>query len=228
MKDKRYRVMVVDDDSDILDLLEYNLEKEGYKVKTVDDSHDALRMAKKFSPDLIILDIMMPHPNGIELCRLFRSLKQFQDTYIFFLTAKSELYFQQAALDTGGDDYIEKVVGLRALTYKIGTVLKRKMIIRKSMRELQVGDLVVKRKSNTVKIGNLEVSLSQPEFELLFFFAQNPRKEITLENLLNNLWGSEIYMLDSSIEVYMQSLMKKIGMNVIHQIDEDHYRLDVG
>lgn len=228
MKEKKYRVMVVDDDYDILDLLEYNLEKEGYKVKTLDDSHQALSLAKKFSPDLIILDIMMPHPNGIELCREFRSMKQFQDTYIFFLTAKSESYFQQAALDTGGDDYIEKVIGLRALTYKIGSVLKRKLIIRKSMRELQIGNLVVKRKSNSVKIGDQEVSLSQPEFELLFFFAQNPKKEITLENLLNNLWGSEIYMFDASIEVYMQSLMKKIGLNLIHRIDEDHYRFDVG
>jgi len=111
MKDKRYRVLVVDDDFDILDLLEYNLEKEGYKVKTLDDSHKAVNLAKNFSPDLIILDVMMPHPNGIELCREFRSLKQFQDTYIFFLTAKSEYYYQQAALDTGGDDYIEKIIG---------------------------------------------------------------------------------------------------------------------
>jgi len=155
-------------------------------------------------------------------------MKEFQDTYIFFLSAKSESYFQQAALDTGGDDYIEKVIGLRALTYKIGTVLKRKFIIRKSMRELKVGNLVVKRKSHSVRIGTEEVSLSQPEFELLFFFAQNPKKEITLENLLNNLWGSEIYMLDTSIEVYIQSLIKKTGLNLIHRTDTNHYRLDIG
>lgn len=221
-------MLVVDDDYDILDLLEYNLEKEGYKVKTLDDSHQAIEVAKKFLPDLIILDIMMPHPNGIELCREFRSMKQFQDTYIFFLTAKSESYFQQAALDTGGDDYIEKVIGLRALTYKISTVLKRKFIIRKSLRELKVGNLVVKRKSHSVRIGTDEVSLSQPEFELLFFFAQNPKKEITLENLLNNLWGSEIYMLDTSIDAYIQSLIKKTGLNMIHRTDTNHYRFDVG
>lgn len=228
MKEKKYRVLVVDDDYDILDVLEYNLEKEGYKVKTLDDSHAAIDLAKKFSPDLIILDIMMPHPNGIELCHKFRNMKQFRDTYIFFLTAKSESYFQQAALDTGGDDYIEKVVGLRALTYKIGTVLKRKLIIRKSLRELQVGNLVVKRKSHSVQVGTEEVSLSQPEFELLFFFAQNPKKEITLENLQNNLWGSEIFMLDTSVEVYIQSLIKKIGLNLIHRIDDTHYRFDIG
>ena len=108
---KHFRVLVVDDDKDILELLEYNLEKEGFTVKTIDESQDAVTVAKDFSPDLIILDIMMPHPNGIEICRELRSMKRFADTYIFFLTAKSENYYHEAALDTGGDDYIEKVIG---------------------------------------------------------------------------------------------------------------------
>lgn len=227
MKEKKYRVLVVDDDYDILDLLEYNLEKEGYKVKTLDDSHQAIAQAKIFTPDLIILDVMMPRPNGIELCREFRSMKQFQDTHIFFLTAKSESYYQQAALDTGGDDYIEKVVGLRALTYKIGTVLRDNFIIRKSISELSIGNMVIKRKSQSVKIGSTEVSLSQPEFELLFFFAQNPRKDVTLENLLHNLWGSEIYLFETSIEVYIRNLANKIGLNLIHRTHGNQYRFDI-
>src|ERR1700755_3275700 len=120
MGDKKpFRVLVVDDDSDILDLLEYNLAKEGFKVKTLDDSSRAVSVAEEFLPDLVILDIMMPHPNGIEVCRTLRGMKRFADTYIFFLTAKSESYYHEAALDTGGDDYIEKIVGLRALTYKV-------------------------------------------------------------------------------------------------------------
>src|SRR5690606_8365311 len=110
-KKKPFRVMVVDDDKDILDLLEYNLEKEGFKVKVLTDSSKAVKAAKDFEPDLIILDIMMPHPNGIEICRDLRSMKRFSDTYIFFLTAKSESYYQHAALNTGGDDFIEKVIG---------------------------------------------------------------------------------------------------------------------
>src|SRR6188768_1669427 len=155
---KHLRVLVVDDDKDILDLLEYNLEKEGFKVKTLDDSFLAVDVAKDYNPDLIILDIMMPHPNGIEICRALRGMKQFGETYIFFLTAKSESYYQQAALDTGGDDYIEKVIGLRALTYKVSTVLKRKFIIRKSILELQVGALRMFRKSNSVCIDEQEVA----------------------------------------------------------------------
>ena len=173
---KPFRVLLVDDDQDILELLEYNLAKEGYKVKALDDSNVAVSVAMDFSPDLIILDIMMPRPNGIEICKELRTIKKFSETYIFFLTAKSESYYQQAALDTGGDDYIEKVIGLRALTYKVSTVLKRRFVIRKSIPELQIGDLSLNRKSGTVRINQQEIKLSKPEFELLFFFAQNPRK----------------------------------------------------
>lgn len=223
---KHFRVLVVDDDKDILELLEYNLEKEGFTVKTIDESQDAVAVAKDFSPDLIILDIMMPHPNGIEICRELRSMKRFADTYIFFLTAKSENYYHEAALDTGGDDYIEKVVGLRALTYKVATVLKRKFVIRKSIAELKIGNLRIHRKSNSVQIGDDEITLSKPEFELLFFFAQNPSKVISHENLLQNIWGSEIYLFDTSIDVYIQNLKKKLGINLIHRTSDNRYRLD--
>jgi len=228
MGDKKHlRVLVVDDDKDILDLLEYNLEKEGFKVKILDDSFHAVDIARDFNPHLIILDIMMPHPNGIEICRSLRSIKQFEDTYIFFLTAKSENYYHEAALDTGGDDYIEKVVGLRALTYKVSTVLKKRFVIRKSIAELTIGNLRINRKSNSVSVGNHEVRLSKPEFELLFFFAQNPRKAISEESLLHNIWGSEIYLFDTSIGVYIQNLRKKLGINLIHETADHKYRLNL-
>lgn len=219
--------MLVDDDHDILELLEYNLEKEGFKVKALDDSWNAVKIAKDFGPDLIILDIMMPHPNGIEICRELRSIKRFENTYIFFLTAKSESYYQQAALDTGGDDFIEKVVGLRALTYKVSTVLKRKFVIRKSVPILKIGNLSINRRLSSVRVGDLEITLSKPEFELLFFFAQNPRKVISQENLLCNIWGSEIYLFDTSIDVYIQNLKKKLGLDLIHRTLDNRYRLDL-
>lgn len=146
----------------------------------------------------------------------------------FFLTAKSESYYQQAALDTGGDDYIEKVVGLRALTYKVSTVLKRKFVIRKSILELQVGNICLNRKAYSVKIEGHEVKLSKPEFELLFFLAQNPRKIISQENLLCNIWGSEIYMFDTSIDGYIQNLRMKLGLDLIQIFDGHSYRLDAG
>jgi two-component system alkaline phosphatase synthesis response regulator PhoP len=223
---KQGRVLVVDDDQDILELLEYNLSREGLKVKILDDSREAIHAARSFEPDLIILDIMMPHPNGIELCRELRSMKRFENTYIFFLTAKSENYYHEAALDTGGDDFIEKIVGLRALTYKVLSVLKRHFVIRKSVAELKIGGMRINRKTSSVTIGNKEIVLSKPEFELLFFFAQNPMKSITHENLLQNIWGSEIYLFDTSIDVYIQNLKSKLGLSLIHRTNNDRYRFD--
>ncbi|NJM26750.1 MAG: response regulator transcription factor [Bacteroidia bacterium] len=226
MSGKRYaRVLVVDDDRDILDLLSYNLEKEGLKVKTLDDSAQALTIADKFRPDLIILDIMMPHPNGIEICRDLRRSHRFEDTYIFFLTAKSESYYRQAALDTGGDDFIEKVVGLRALTHKVSSVLKNQFVIKKRIPELRIGNITISRKSNSVRVGVHEIPLSKPEFELLFFFAQNPNKTITLSNLLHNIWGSETYLFDSSIDAYIRNLSKKLGVKLIEEVGIGKFKL---
>lgn len=216
MKDANpFRVLVVDDDRDILDLLQYNLSRESYQVKVVDRSDRALKVARRFSPDLIILDVMMPHPNGIELCREFRSMDRFRETYIFFLTAKSEHYYQQAALDTGGDDYIEKIVGLRSLTHKIHTVLRDNLVIRKSLRELRVGELVLNRRTGGVMLGNTPITVSKPEFELLFFMAQNAGRQISREAFLHNIWGSETFLADRSVEVYLQSLVKKLGERFI-------------
>lgn len=224
MSDKKsFRILVVDDDQDILDLLKYNFEREGFSVKTLEESSKAIAVAKDFAPDLIILDIMMPHPNGIELCRELRSMKRFRDVYIFFLTARSDSYFVEAALDTGGDDYIEKVMGLRALTYKVSSVLKKRYVIRKRVSELNVGALRISRKSNSVRMGSQQIVLSKPEFELLYFFAQNPNKAITVDILLHNIWGSEMYLFDTSIESYIANLSRKIGANFIHRTVDDRY-----
>lgn len=224
MSDKKsFRILVVDDDQDILDLLKYNFEREGFTVKTLDDSASAIAVAKDFAPDLIILDIMMPHPNGIELCRELRSIKRFRDVYIFFLTAKSDSYFVEAALDTGGDDYIEKVMGLRALTYKVSSVLKKRYIISKRISELHVGSLRISRKTNSVRVGSQQIPLSKPEFELLYFFAQNPNKAITIDTLLHNIWGSEMYLVDTSIESYILNLSRKIGHDLIHRTADNRY-----
>ena len=221
---KLLRILVVDDDGDILDLLKYNLEKEGFKIKTLANSKRTIAVAKEFSPDLIILDIMMPHPNGIELCRELRSMKRFENTYIFFLTARSERYYQQAALNTGGDDYIEKMIGLRALTYKVSAVLKNNFIIRKSVPELSIGSLKINQRSGAVCYQDHQILLSRPELELLFFFAQNSNKVITLDNLVHIIWGSEVYLHDSSVELYIDNLRRKIGLNIIQCLNDHRYK----
>ena len=224
---KANRILLVDDDHDILDLLQYNFEREGFSVKAVDDSTKAIETCVKFSPNLIILDIMMPDISGIELCKRLRDLPDFHDTYIFFLTAKSENYYQQAALDIGGDDFIEKIMGLRALTNKVVTVLKNNFIIRKRIAKLSIGNLTIHRHSSTASVKGHEVSLSKPELELLYFFAQNPRKIITDENLQSNIWGSNIYSISLTLELYIENLSAKLGGKWITCMGDGRYRFNV-
>lgn len=218
------RVLVVDDDEDILDLLKYNLEKEGFKVKTLERSTKALRAAWEFCPDLIILDIMMPHPNGIELCRELRNDKRFESTYIFFLTAKSESYYQQAALNTGADDYIEKMMGLRTLTFKINSVLKKRFVIRKRVPDLQAGALTLHRSTTSVTVGSDEIFLSKHEFDLLFFFAQNAGRLVSYNNLIQLLWGAEMNVTGTALEQFIDSVNEKTGKQVIQKLHDHQLR----
>lgn len=222
------RILIVDDDEDILDLLQYNLEKEGYEVKILNSSLETLSIAKKFLPDLIILDIMMPGENGIELCRKLRKKDNFRETYIFFLTARSESYYQHAVYHTGGDDYIEKIIGLKALTKKISAVLKGNFVIRKSITELTVGKLQLNRGTFTVCFNGKIFTLNRPEFELLYFFAQNPAREISVDNLIQSIWGSETYIAESNVEVYIQNLKRKFGTPIIEQGKLNQYHLKAG
>lgn len=223
MEKDAYRIMAVDDDPDILELLKYNFEKEGFKVKTVQDSTKAVATALKFKPDLIILDIMMDPPNGIEICKRLRELSLFKDTYIFFLTARSENYYQDAALDTGGDDFIEKIIGLRALTNKVITVLRGNYVIRKSERTVVMGELVVDRRGGAVLYGQ-PLPLSKIELELLYFLSQNPKKVISEENLINNLWGSDTFSTTSSPHLFLENLIQKLGPRWIENLGNGKYR----
>jgi two-component system, OmpR family, alkaline phosphatase synthesis response regulator PhoP len=219
------RVLLVDDDQDILDLLKYNLEKEGYEIKSLASSARTLETAEKFQPHLIILDIMMPEVNGVNLCRELRQNEHFKNTYIFFLTARSESYYQHAAYDTGGDDYIEKVIGLKSLTKKINSVLKDDFVIRKSVQEIRVRALAMNRKNYSVQFGGKDISVSRAEFEFLFFFAQNKGRNIASSNVIQSLWGSETYLAVTNVEVYIHSLKRKFGFDIIHQINASEYRL---
>lgn len=224
---KKHRILVVDDDQDILDLLKYNLEKDGFKTRIEVSSERGLMAALRFHPDLIILDIMMSGMNGIELCKILRSKPEFRSTYIFFLTANSEQGVHKLAIDTGGDELIEKIIGLRELSTKIKAVLQEKWVIHKHQSKIRIGDLLIDRKAGEVFVGDRKIILSEPEFELLFFFAQNPRKFIHSKKLLENLWGSNIFSAAQSLKYYLDNLSKKLD-NRLKQMAEDTYALMPG
>lgn len=205
------KVLIVDDDSDILQLLKYNLEKDGFRVKTIEHSLQAVHAATEFVPDLIILDILMPGSDGISVCRTLRGIERFRDTVIFFLSAISDQVIQGRAFDAGGNEYIEKVMGLRALTCKIKGVLKGGFVIHKGIHEISVGPMVINRPDLTVTVNGKVIRLNQPEFELLFFLAQNHGKLFSIDNLVQNIWGAEMFLLSSSVDVYLNSLQQKLG-----------------
>lgn len=223
---KAQRILAVDDDPDILELLDYNLAKEGFKVKTVEDSSEAVKTALSFKPDLIILDIMMPQLSGIEVCKQLRATSLFVTTPIFFLTAKSEHYYEEAVFQTGGDDFIEKIIGLRALTHKVLTVLREDFVIRKSISKIDIGSFHLNRRSSIARIKGEEILLSRPELDLLFFFAQNSQKVIRTENLLSNIWGSDTYSIAKSLDTYVENLSKKLGGNWVRQVGVGKYKFN--
>jgi two-component system alkaline phosphatase synthesis response regulator PhoP len=220
------RILLVDDDKDLLDLLKYNFEKEGFDVKTVSKFEKAISAAEKFQPHLIVLDVVMPDGNGIELCRKIRSISSFRSVYIFFLTARSESYYREAALEMGADDFIEKLSGIRALTNKVSAVLKNRFIIKKSISFLSIDNLVINKRLGLVFVKNRRIALNKSEFEILFFFMQNPNKIVSRKNLIKIIWGSDLYMMDSSVENYIQNLQMKVGKDRIQTLNNDRYRFN--
>lgn len=223
---EKHKILIVDDDKDILELLKYNLEKDGYDVYVEKNSVMSIKRAMQVHPELIILDIMMPEMNGIQVCDQLRRTPDFKETYIFFLTAKTQKLLQMQAFESGGDDYIEKITGLRSLSHKVSSVLDKNLIIRKSVREIEVNGLTLDRAQRIAKFNGKKIVLPQYEFELLFFFAQNPRKIITRDNLLHNIWGSDVYLVAKSVDFYIQNVCSKLGVGLISPVRDGKYKLN--
>lgn len=206
------KVLVVDDDSDIVELLEYNLTKEGYSVLTASNGKKAIEIAKTFTPDLILLDIMMPQLDGIETGRILRQNPDIKNTYILFLTARSEEYSEVAAFDVGADDYITKPIKPRALMSRINALFRREAQKAESGDTIDILDLAINRKNYTVtQAGEKAIVLPKKEFELLFFLAQTPNKVFSRDELLQKIWGADIYVLERTVDVHIRKLREKLG-----------------
>jgi len=225
MVDKTLRkILVVDDESDILELLKYNLEKENYTVEVASDGVTAVEIAKKFLPELILLDIMMPGQDGVETCRQIREISELHDAYIIFLTARTEEYSEVAAFDAGADDYIIKPIKPRALLSRLSALFRRETKKEQNYAKIQVGDLEIDRTSFTVSNNGSVFSLPKKEFELLYFLAKNPDKVFSREELLKNIWGTDVYVLARTVDVHIRKVREKIGDGFIKTVKGVGYK----
>ncbi len=221
------KVLVVDDEPDILELLEYNLKKEGYEVKTANDGRKAVEMAKTFQPQLVLLDIMMPHQDGVETCRQLRDAPETSNSFIIFLTARSEEYSEVAAFENGADDYITKPIKPRALMSRINAFFRRDVKKKKDSNKITVGKLTIDRTSYTVTVDGKQITLPKKEFELLYFLAQNPNKVFNRDDLLQNIWGSDVYVLARTVDVHVRKVREKVGEGYITTVKGVGYKFDL-
>lgn len=222
------KILVVDDEPDILDFLKYNLVKEGFDVVTASNGKDGIKEAKRFQPDLIILDIMMPKMDGVEVCRQLRNDPDFERTIITFLTAREEDYSQIAALDVGGDDYITKPIRPRVFISRVRALLRRYQRVNEedAPNVLEVGDLIIDRDRVCVTKGDEVIELAKKEFELLHLLVSKPGKVFSREEIFNKVWGTDVIVGNRTIDVHIRKLREKIGGNYIKTIKGIGYKFE--
>ena len=221
-----HKVLVVDDEPDILEILHFNLTKEGYETRTAENGKRAVEIALNFKPNLILMDIMMPIVDGVEACRLIREQPGMKDTYIIFLTARGEEYSEVAAFDAGANDFITKPIKPRALISRIQAALRRNSSTSKENVKLNFNGLVIDRSSYTVSQNGKPIVLPKKEFELLSFLAQNPNKVFSRDDLLQNIWGSDVYVLARTVDVHVRKVREKIGDGFISTVKGVGYKFE--
>jgi len=221
----KQKILIVDDEPDILELIEYNLKKEGYQVFLAHNGQEAVAEAKKSLPDLIVLDIMMPKMDGIEACRIMRTMPEFKNTFMVFLTARSEEYSEIAGFNVGADDYIAKPIKPRALVSRINAILRRNAPAEEvADNKLEIGDLVIDRESYLVYLKGVKVVLAKKEFELLYLLASKPGKVYTREVILKNIWEDSVVVTNRTIDVHIRKVREKLGDDIVSTVKGVGYK----
>ncbi|HEY0899523.1 MAG TPA: response regulator transcription factor [Sphingobacteriaceae bacterium] len=227
MSTAKHKILIVDDEPDILELIEYNLKKEGYQVSTARNGQEAVALAKKNIPDLIILDIMMPVMDGIEACRILRSMPDFKNTFMVFLTARSEEYSEIAGFNVGADDYIAKPIKPRALVSRINAILRRNTVAEDvKENKLEIAGLVIDRDAFVVYRGPSKIVLAKKEFELLYLLASKPGKVFTRESILKTIWEDSVVVTNRTIDVHIRKLREKLGENYVCTVKGVGYKFE--
>lgn len=227
--DVMIKILVADDDNDILELLEYNLSKEGYEVLLASNGKEAIEIAQKEIPDLIILDVMMPEFDGVEVCEKLRSQRKFLNTLIIFLTARSEDFTQIACYENGGDDYIVKPIKPRVLMSRIKAILRRQIVHTSNYQstEVAIGDIRIDIEQHQVIRGDEHITLPKKEFELLTLLISRPGKLFSRDEIFNKVWGVETVIGDRTIDVHIRKLREKIGNDFIKTVKGVGYKIEV-
>lgn len=217
-------ILVVDDETDLLDLIEYNLHKEGFNVLKAEDGEEGIKVAKEHRPDLILLDIMMPKMDGLEAVEIMRQDEDLKKTPIIFLTARSDEKTEIDGLNKGGDDYITKPISTTKLVSRIKAVLRRFEDTDKATNKLVVHDLEIDKDRYIVLQGGNELQLPRKEFELLFYLASRKGRVLDRQKLLNKVWGDNIYVVDRTVDVHVRKIREKLGDHYIETVKGVGYR----
>ena len=211
MKKKDIKILLVDDEPDVIEIIRYNLDQEGYKIYTASDGKEALKKAKKNIPHLIIMDVMMPNIDGIEACEQLRNDVSFNETIIMFLTARGEDYSHVAAFEAGADDYVTKPIKPKIIVSKVKALLRRLKNEEQTQEKIQIGKLIIDKEKYEITHMGKSFSMPRKEFELLYLLASKPDKVIKREKIMEIVWGSEVVVGDRTIDVHIRKLREKIG-----------------
>ncbi|MBL7729186.1 MAG: response regulator transcription factor, partial [Dinghuibacter sp.] len=225
MENKERKILIADDEPDILEFIEYNLQAEGYQVATAGNGDEALEMAKKFNPQLIILDVMMPRKSGIDVCEILRSRAEFKDTLIIFLTALNDESFQVKGLETGADDYISKPISPKVLVSRVNALFRRAE--KQNTPGAAVTGFEVDPEQFLVTVKGEKKQLAKKEFELIHLLYSKPGRVFLRNEILEKIWGNEVIVGDRTIDVHIRKIRAKLGVDCIRTIKGVGYKFEL-
>lgn len=227
MESKPKRILIADDEPDILEIVSYNLTKEGYEVYTAKNGDEALERAKQLNPDLIILDIMMPKKTGVEVCAILRSQAIFQETLIIFLTALNDETSHVKGLETGADDYVSKPISPKVLVSRVNALFRRVNKEDNNGKSLKVGNITIDPVKFIVTVDTAEVILAKKEFELLYLLASKPGRVFLRNEILTQVWGTDVIVGDRTIDVHIRKIRQKLGLDCITTVKGVGYKFEL-
>ena len=219
------KILIADDEPDILEIIQFNLQQEGYEVITAKNGDEAIEMARKHHPGLIILDIMMPGKNGIDVCNILRMDAAFKETLIVFLSALSDESTEIRGLETGADDYLTKPISPKVLMSKVNALFRR--LNKEGMDVMKLGELTIDREKYLINFEGKDITLARKEFELLALLASKPSKVFLRNEILNQVWGTEVIVGDRTIDVHIRKIRQKLNLDCITTVKGVGYKFEI-